>query len=159
MQILVVPAATTSDLRRAVLRPNWASGQAMHGDDDPAAVHVAAIDGATVAAACVLLPNPYPLRPEQADAWQLRGMAVAPERQGRGIGGRLLAGAIELLRGRGGRLAWCNARISAVRFYERHGFAVEGEPFHHEETGIAHLRMWRDLGRAVEPDPSPTSSS
>jgi len=153
---MVVPAAATSELRRAVLRPQWEPGRRMPGDDDPAALHLALQDGADVVGACVLLPRAYPLHPERPGAWQLRGMAVHPARQRQGIGGRLVIGALEVLRAHGARLVWCDARISAVPFYRQHGFATEGPEFHHEETGIPHLRMWRDPG---EPQSLFTSSS
>jgi GNAT superfamily N-acetyltransferase len=156
VRILAVPAATTRELRRAVLRPQWEPGRPMAGDDDPAAVHVAALDGADVLGACVLLPRAYPPHPERPGSWQLRGMAVAPARQRAGVGGRLLAGALALVRERGAALVWCDARVTAAPFYRRHGFAGEGPEFRHAETGLPHLRMWRDLG---EPERPPTSSS
>jgi ribosomal protein S18 acetylase RimI-like enzyme len=144
MQIRVVDGAATRELRRAVLRPNWPVGSAMHGDDNPDAVHLAALDGdGRVVGGCLVLPRTYPLRPDQPDAWQLRGMATAPDLRGRGIGGQLVAAALEQLRARGGRLIWCDARTSAVGFYRKHGFTAEGEQFRHEETGIPHYRMWR----------------
>jgi ribosomal protein S18 acetylase RimI-like enzyme len=93
-----------------------------------------------------VLPNAYPLRPELGGAWQLRGMATTPERQGQGIGGRLVATALSELRRRGGAIVWCDARTSAVGFYRRHGFTAEGEEFLHEESGIPHYRMWRPVG-------------
>jgi ribosomal protein S18 acetylase RimI-like enzyme len=144
--IRVVDGAATRELRRAVLRPAWPAGSPMHGDDNPDAVHLAALaDDGRVVGACLVLPRAYPLRPELPDAWQLRGMATAPELQRRGIGGRLLGAAIELLRAREAGLVWCDARTSAVAFYRRHGFTAEGEQFLHEESGIPHYRMWRTV--------------
>jgi predicted GNAT family N-acyltransferase len=143
--IRVVDGAVTRELRRAVLRPAWPVGAAMHGDDDPAAVHLAAFDEDQLVGTCVLLSRPYPLRPERADAWQLRGMAVSAERQGQGIGAQVVAAAVAEVERRGGRLLWCEARTSAVSFYTRHGFAAEGAEYRHAETGIPHFRMWREL--------------
>jgi predicted GNAT family N-acyltransferase len=117
----------------------------MHGDDNADAVHLAAFDGDRVVGTCLVLPRPYPLRPELDGAWQLRGMATAAELRGQGIGADLLAAAIEEIRRRDGRLVWCDARTSAVGFYRRHEFVAEGEEFLHEESGIPHYRMWRIL--------------
>ena len=141
----VVDAATTRELRRAVLRPQWAPGSVLPGDSDPAAVHVAVYESDELIGCCVLQSRPYPLRPEEPHAWQLRGMAVVPERQGQGVGATVLAAAEAELRSRGARLVWCDARTTAVGFYARHGFSAEGPEFEHAETGLPHLRMWRGI--------------
>jgi predicted GNAT family N-acyltransferase len=146
LRIEVVAGAATRELRRAVLRPGWPVGSPMHGDDNPAAVHLAAMDeDGRVVGAVVVLPREYPLRPGIEGAWQLRGMATVPELRGQGIGGQLVAAAIEQIRRRDGRLVWCDARTSVVSFYARHGFTTDGEEFRHAETGIPHYRMWRML--------------
>jgi predicted GNAT family N-acyltransferase len=152
MRVTVVDGLATRELRRAVLRPSWPIGTSMHGDDNPDAVHLAAIDDdGSVIGACLVLPRPYPFRPDDAGAWQLRGMATAPERQGHGVGGLVLGGAIvEILRRRGG-LVWCDARTTAMRFYRQHAFVPEGDEFVHSESGIPHYRMWRDLSGAGAP--------
>jgi ribosomal protein S18 acetylase RimI-like enzyme len=146
VQVRVVEGAATRELRRAVLRPGWPAGSPMHGDDNPDAVHLAALDeDGRVVGSCVVLPRAYPLRPDEPNAWQLRGMATAPELQGQGIGSRLVAAALEEIRRRDGRLVWCDARTSAVGFYERNGFTAAGTEFRHAESGIPHYRMWRIL--------------
>lgn len=141
----VVDAATTTELRRSVLRPTWPAGATMHGDDDPAAVHVAAFDDDQVVGACVLLPAAFPLAPHEPHAWQLRGMATAEGRRGEGIGAAVLTAAEQCVRIRGGRLLWCQARDTAIEFYARHGFTGHGDHFAHAETGIMHQLMCREL--------------
>jgi GNAT superfamily N-acetyltransferase len=106
------------------------------GDDDPRAVHVAALVGARgeVAAVGSMLPEepPWPGPTRFAGNWRrIRGMATGDGRRGRGLGRAVLD---ELLRhavaGDGDRAAvWCNARIPAVAFYRRAGFAEVGESF------------------------------
>jgi GNAT superfamily N-acetyltransferase len=146
VRVIGVDAATTRALRRAVLRPGWPRGAAMHGDDNADAVHLAALDDDdAVIGGCLVLPRAYPLRPERPHAWQLRGMAVTSDRQGRGVGGQVLAAAVTEVRARGGRLIWCEARSSAVPFYRQHGFEVEGPEYDHAESGLPHRRMWRAL--------------
>jgi predicted GNAT family N-acyltransferase len=118
----------------------------MHGDQHADAVHLAAFDDdGTLLGTCLVLPRPYPLRPDEANAWQLRGMATTPSRQGQGVGAAVLAAAVDLVAERGGRLLWCDARTSARRFYAQHGFATEGAEFNHAESGIPHYRMWRPV--------------
>jgi ribosomal protein S18 acetylase RimI-like enzyme len=125
----------------------------MPGDEQGDAVHLAAVDDDEVVGCCVVLPRPYPLRPGTPGAWQLRGMATAPERQRQGIGALVLGGATAEVERRRGRLLWCDARTSAVEFYRRHGFGTEGEEFVTPETGIPHYRMWRPLGPRAMPGP------
>src|SRR5689334_12784475 len=145
MFVELVKGVVTSDLRRAVLRPAWAPGTPMHGDGQPGVLHVAARaqPGSAVIGACVLLPAPYPLRPDAPGAWQLRGMATAPDWQRRGVGMAVLARALTELEQRGAELVWCQARETALEFYARYGFTAEGDRFDHAETGIVHQLMWR----------------
>ena len=144
MQIRIVDGASTQELRRAVLRPNWPVGSPMHGDENPDAVHFAAVaDDGTVIGTCLILPRPYPPRPDEPDAWQLRGMATAPEHRSQGIGAAIVNAVLTEARSRSGRLMWCDARTTAVPFYRQHGFETEGAEFIHAESGIPHYRMWR----------------
>lgn len=145
MRIAVVDGRATRALRRAVLRPGWPEGSAMHGDDNPAAVHLAGRLDDVVVATCLVLPRAYPLRPGAAGAWQLRGMATDPQYRGRGLGAQLLAGALAELADRQAALLWCEARDSALEFYARNGFTVDGDGFLHGETGIPHHYMWRSV--------------
>ncbi len=144
--VRLVDASVTTDLRRAVLRPAWAPGSVMHGDDDPGALHVAAVsqDGRVVGA-CVLLPNAYPARPDLTNAWQLRGMATAAGQRGAGIGAAMIAGSITAVAERGATLLWCKARETAVAFYRRHGFTVDSETYFEPQTGLLHRDMSRLL--------------
>src|SRR5437868_3027460 len=103
MRIALVDAATTRELRRAVLRPGWPDGSPMHGDDNPDALHLAALDdGDAAVATCLVLPRAYPRRPEDEDAWQLRGMATHESLRGQGIGALLVDSAMAEVRARGG---------------------------------------------------------
>ena len=82
--------------------------------------------------------------PEREHGGRLFQMAVAPARQGRGIG-RLLVEALEaeLVR----RELWAvhlHARAPVVAFYERLGYESYGELF--VEVGIEHRHMRRTLG-------------
>jgi GNAT superfamily N-acetyltransferase len=116
----------------------------MHGDENPDAVHVAAsADGGKLIGCCLILPRPYPLRPDEPGAWQLRGMATAPEHRSQGVGAAIVAAATAQAKRRAGRLMWCDARTTAVRFYQAHEFVTEGPEFLHAESRIPHYRMWR----------------
>lgn len=70
---------------------------------------------------------------------------VAPERQGQGIGSRLLAAMEEWLCGRGARALRLETpaaeRGGARRFYERHGYAVEERLADYYGRGLDAFRM------------------
>jgi GNAT superfamily N-acetyltransferase len=133
--IELVPREEILDLRSAVLRP----GRPRHtaefpADRAPGTFHVAerAPDG-TVIGCGTFMPEPIDgeiLDGDPGDAvWRLRGMATAPEHQGEGVGSRVLAAGIAEVAARGGRLLWCNGRVSAAGFYQRHGFTIHGDAF------------------------------
>jgi predicted GNAT family N-acyltransferase len=154
-RVVVVDPSATTELRRAELRPNWPVGAAMHGDDDPAAVHLAALDSAgRVVGACVLLPRACPAFPDRQGAWQLRGMVAAPDLRGTGIGRALTEAAAAEVAHRAGSLLWCDAREAVVGFYARHGFRAVGDVYAHPETGAPHILMYRERFEPLAPSTS-----
>ena len=73
----------------------------------------------------------------------LRAMAVAPERQGHGVGSALVRRLEQEVLARGIRCIELHARADAVGFYEKLGYAVFGEPF--IEVTIPHRAMRKNL--------------
>ena len=71
-------------------------------------------------------------------------MATSEELRGRGAGKSLLNEAIALLRTKGVKTVWCNARKEAVNFYKKVGFEVKGTLFIIEKVG-PHFMMFLDL--------------
>jgi GNAT superfamily N-acetyltransferase len=116
-------------LRHVELRPGLPLEAArFDGDDEPATRHFGAFVRATgVPVACVSCMR----RPRGGqDAWQVRGMATRGELVQRGIGRALLRHALAALRdARGPELVWCNARVAALGFWEREGWAAVSEVF------------------------------
>ena len=84
--------------------------------------------------------------PSEAGAWRLRAMATEDGLRGRGVGAAVLRAAVDHVAAEGGCLVWCDARVAARAFYERHGFAVEGEGYEVEGIG-PHWPMARRLTR------------
>jgi GNAT superfamily N-acetyltransferase len=115
------------------------------GDEAPDTVHVGAFDAAT--GACLGCATFLRSSWEGAPAWQLRGMATARGSRRRGVGRALLGCAEEALRAVSDvdRL-WCNARQSALGFYERLGWRRAGDPFDVPGVGV-HYRMTTRLGQ------------
>ena len=85
-----------------------------------------------------------PLKPLGEALVQLKQMAVAQERQRRGIGRQLLWHAEGWARTSGFHLIVLNARLGAEGFYAAYGYLSEGAPF--EENTLAHIRMTKRLG-------------
>ncbi|MEN2671605.1 GNAT family N-acetyltransferase [Herbaspirillum huttiense] len=66
-------------------------------------------------------------------------MAVRKAGRGQGVGGAVLQALIAAARARGDAEVILNAQVHAEGFYQRHGFAREGEQF--MEAGIPHITM------------------
>ena len=71
-------------------------------------------------------------------------MAVLKEWRRQGVGGLMLQSLLAHGAEQGLQEVYLHAQLTAVAFYQRHGFIREGAPF--EEAGIAHVRMIRPLG-------------
>jgi predicted N-acetyltransferase YhbS len=120
------------DIRWRVLRKPLGMGRDQVGlGREAESLHLVAVDGGRVVG-CVLH-----CVDEEGD--RIRGMAVDPDRQGEGIGAKLVARMEEELRGRGVKSVVLHARDAAVGFYARCGYAPYGETF--VEVGIPHVRM------------------
>jgi predicted GNAT family N-acyltransferase len=71
-------------------------------------------------------------------------MATDAAMRGAGIGRAMLADGLARVSARGGDLVWCDARTTAVGFYERMGFLVVTAEF--DKPGIGpHVGMLRPL--------------
>ncbi len=62
-------------------------------------------------------------------SYQFRKFAVDPTMQGRGIGSIILEYITDYAAKNGGTHLWCNARITAIDFYIKAGFAHTGNFF------------------------------
>lgn len=77
---------------------------------------------------------------ENGGRGRLMQMAVDPQRQGEGIGRRLVVAVESRAFGElGVSLLYCHAHLGAVPFYQALGWHPDGQPF--DEAGIAHIRM------------------
>lgn len=142
MRVERVAPDVVRPLRQRVLRPHQTvAEQVYEGDDAPGAAHFAAYDDAgEVIGIASITPEGGP------GAWRVRGMATDPSKgRGTGAGGALLLAALDHARAAGATRVWCNARTPARGFYERYGFAIEGEEFELPQIG-PHFVMSRALG-------------
>lgn len=130
-------AAAIRPLRNRVLRPHRLDDVPAY-DADPAAIHLAALDGDQVVGCATVFPSPIEEAPL---AWQLRGMAVDPQRQGEGVGRLVVDAAVQVAREAGAPLLWANGRVSALGFYRRTQWQAVGEEFVHGDSGLPHRRI------------------
>jgi N-acetylglutamate synthase-like GNAT family acetyltransferase len=127
------------EIRWRVLREPWGRPRGSERDElDASSIHfMACLEDGAVAGVARLHFN----SPEEA---QIRYMAVAPERQGRGAGAALLRAAEEKAAAMGALRAVLNARDNARGFYEKMGYRAV-KPMPALFGSIAHWWMEKKL--------------
>jgi len=125
------------NLRNEILRKPL--GQSLFDEDRSAEAHdfhvAAYIDGVMTG---ILL-----LTPRAPGTVQMRQVAVAREAQGTGLGSQIVRFCEELAAREGFTLMMLHARETAVNFYLKNGYRVEGGMF--EEVTIPHFKMVKEL--------------
>lgn len=137
-----VSADAVIDVRHRVLRQGMPRESAVfEGDDEPTAIHLGAFDSNGTIVGCVsLLRREWKGEP----AWQMRGMAVDESLRKSGVGAALLAEVDRIIAASDfSKQNWCNARLVAKGFYERHGWKVESELFDIPHAGPHHVMSKR----------------
>ena len=136
-----VGAEDVIDLRHAVLRAGLPRDTAVFaGDDGTQARHYGAFEDGRIIGCVTLHPSKW----EDVPAWQLRGMAVAPDARARGLGRAMIEFLENDIAGSGVTRMWCNARVPASGFYQRHGWKIVSEQFDIPTAG-PHVRMTRRI--------------
>ena len=139
--VVDLSAEETYPLRRTVLRGDTPSTSVTFVEDDwPGTFHLGVRDADALVAISTWIPRPH----NDESAIQLRGMATAPGLQGRGVGALLLESGCDRARSIA-PLVWARARDTAIPFYLRHGFVVEGEGFIDQHTAKPHHVILRRL--------------
>ncbi len=125
------------DLRRRVLR--WPLGLDFSEEqlaEEVHDIHLAVFEGEAMAATLVLTP-------QGCSAIKMRQVAVESALQGQGVGRLLVEFSEVVAQERGFEIMTLHARDTAVPFYLRLGYSLEGEEF--EEVGIPHRSMSKKL--------------
>ncbi len=143
----------TYTLRQQVLRPHQSIAEVgFAGDDDPDTGHFAVfseLGDARGIVGVVTVLRQFPTAQSADDPeswWRMRGMATAENWRGRGVGSALVAAALAHVVAHHGTVLWCYARIAAVAFYRKAGFAVTGEVWDEPALG-PHVAMSRRVAR------------
>ncbi|MCO4795379.1 MAG: GNAT family N-acetyltransferase [Bacteriovoracaceae bacterium] len=145
MKVLRVNAIDTYPIRQQMLRTDSPIERCKFtGDEEDQTFHLGAfMDSKLVSVASFYFEK----HPELDEPFQfrLRGMATLPEYQGKGLSTELLNMAFPIIKQNFCHLVWCNARVSAVEFYQKVGFEKVGEEF--DIPGIGpHLLMYKNIG-------------
>jgi len=132
-------------LRVEVLRRGTPAADCNYPEDlYPDVVHFGIIHEGVAIATSSWFMKECPEKPG-VTAMQLKGMAVADELQGEGLGALLIDAGMALAKERGATIAWARARDSALGFYERLGFVSTGDGFIDGPTAMPHHIVVRSL--------------
>lgn len=141
-KVVEIAADETHELRLEVLRNDTPSAIVTFAEDDlPGTFHLGVRDADDhLVAISTWIPRPF----HEETAVQLRGMATAPHVRGQGAGVILLEAGCRRAKATA-PLVWARARDTALGFYLRHGFVVDGDGFIDEQTMKAHHFIIRRL--------------
>ena len=114
-------------IRQIVLRPGMSPQTCIYPHDDDGTHFGAYLINTLVG----IVSYYHQSHPDKFDpkAWRLRGMATLEEYRRIGVGKTLIEIGNKFVKQQGGNSVWCNARKSAVGFYEKFNFNVISEEF------------------------------
>lgn len=142
--IQFITVKQTLPLRSRVLREGRPFDQCTFAEDgQPGSFHIGSFRNDDVTGIASYYPKD--LDGQRGRGFQLRGMAIAPDLQRAGAGRAILNfGEAHIRSEQLADYLWCNARVSAIPFYERDGWSVVSEAFLIPEVG-PHCRMVKRL--------------
>lgn len=144
MEVKQIEAKDTYTIRQKILRPNGDIEECkFDGDDKEVTFHLGAYIDETLASVASFYFDNHPKIKEEYQ-FRLRGMATLNEFQGQGLSRALLRTAFPIIKKNHVFTLWCNARKSAVGFYEKVGFEIIGEEFDIPNIG-PHFLMIKKL--------------
>jgi len=142
MDIKLITAKETYALRNLVLRPNQPLSACQYLGDE-IGFHMGAYNNAALVSIISFYLEEKAIFSAKSQ-YRIRGMATDPKWQRTGMGTVLLRSAIDFAKSRGVNFFWCNARESAISFYEKQDFQIYGNLFQIEGIG-PHKIMFREL--------------
>jgi len=142
LEIKLITASDTYEIRKRILRDNLDLSVDFNGDVEPETFHIGAYkEGELIGIVSFMKVANSNFKGSQ---FQLRGMAIVENHQGEGIGNKLLNKGLEMLIALDIEVLWCNARTPALKFYKRAGFQTFGEEFFIENAG-PHYVMYKNM--------------
>lgn len=144
--IRFISAEDTLALRSVVLRDGAPYENCIFPTDNiEGAFHLGGFIDNDLVVVASFFPNNHPEHP--GNGYQLRGMATNPLHAGKGMASQLISFAVTQLNATTAQYLWCNARVSAIGFYEKSDFELISEIFEIEGVG-PHRAMLRELRKA-----------
>ena len=146
LEVIEIQTSETYGLRTAVLRDNTPTSDPKYAEDsNPGTVHLGIFDAhENLIGTSTWVINPWQ-EDSKAQAIQLRGMAVAKNRQSAGLGAMLLTAGVIHAEKLKAKYIWAKARDSALNFYLRHDFSVVGDGFTEGTTQMPHHLVVRKI--------------
>jgi len=146
LEVIEIQTSETYGLRTAVLRNDTPTTDPRYAEDSkPGTVHLGIFDeDKNLIGTSTWVFNPWQ-DDSVSQAIQLRGMAVAKNRQSAGLGAMLLTAGVIHAEKLKAKYIWAKARDSALNFYLRHDFSVVGEGFTEGTTQMPHHLVVRKI--------------
>lgn len=134
-----IPIDLTLDLRSRILRNGKPLAECTFPTDQVEGIfHLAFYVDEEISTIASFFPNNY--KDSKELGYQLRGMATDLPHTGKGYGKQLIEFAVEYIKNTNAQYIWCNARSSAVKFYQKLGFELVSDEF--EIAGVGpHYEM------------------
>ncbi|WP_413701298.1 GNAT family N-acetyltransferase [Psychromonas sp. KJ10-10] len=136
MKIQTIRWQDALPIRHQVLWPNKTPEFCKIEDDESGYHYGAFINDKLVCVASIYIEN---------QSARLRKFATLENYQGKGIGSKVLTYILQELADIDITYFWCDARTTALDFYQRFGLEKEGSVF--EKSGIAYYKMAMKINR------------
>jgi GNAT superfamily N-acetyltransferase len=146
MKVLRINASDTYPIRQQVLIPDHDLKKIKFesDDDEDISFHLGAFkDSKLVSVASFYYDRNTTF--QDLHQYQLRGMATLPEYQGQGLSSELLNMAFPIIKQNFCTLLWCNARVSAIGYYQKVGFKIHDEKTFEIEGIGPHVLMYKNI--------------
>ncbi len=141
MKIILIKIKSISSKETLIVRhPVLREGKPVdscrfEGDDLPTTFHLGAFyKDKIVGVVTILKKNNKSFFAK--NQFQLRGMAVLQQHQGKGIGAVLVKQSEERVMDLNGSMIWLNARLVALSFYEKLGYKISSDKFEIPLVGV-----------------------
>ena len=142
IEIKRLNVAETYNIRKEILRKNIDLTYTFTGDLDKDTFHLGLFLNNQLIGIVSFMKFMY--SDIKGSQYQLRGMATLHEFQGRGYGNKLIQFGLDILKEKQIDYIWCNARITAIHFYQKSGFQIIGKQFEIPKIG-GHFVMYLKL--------------
>ncbi|MBC1446463.1 GNAT family N-acetyltransferase [Listeria welshimeri] len=152
MEIKQISSEETQDIRHRVLRPEQSESNAIYPNDDlERTFHLGAFENDVLLGVASFYPEKSAVIMNHTQ-YRIRGVATERRMRLKGLGTALLAEGEAKIWARGAEIIWCNARIVAVGFYEKHGYRKVGKSFVIPGIGEHYLMTKSNPNKTVDQD-------